>query len=99
MFSAIDKEWISKYSDCFNCSLSTMVLCTGWKFGLFYWKYIKKNPEDLPVIDRNIYKSFLREKLFYDCADCVICLSEFTKNVIEKYYHVNEDKIVVLKIL
>lgn len=39
----------------------------------------------------------MREKLFYDCADCVICLSEFTKNVIEKYYHVNEDKIVVLK--
>lgn len=24
-------------------------------------------------------------------------MSEFTKNVIEKYYHVNEDKIVVLK--
>ena len=86
-----------------NIQIVLTVHYQQWCFALdgnldyFIENILKKNPEDLPVIDRNIYKSFLREKLFYDCADCVICLSEFTKNVIEKYYHVNEDKIVVLK--
>ena len=64
MFSAIDKD---EYP---NIQIVLTVHYQQWCFALdgnldyFIENILKKNPEDLPVIDRNIYKSFLRENYF-----------------------------------
>lgn len=74
-----------------------------WCFALdgninYFVKHIlEKDRNNIPSIDEKIYKSFLKEQSFYNCADCIICLSVFTKDIVEKYYHIDCRKVVLIK--
>ncbi len=52
-----------------------------------------KIPENFSIIDRNIYKVKLSKAL--DQADCILAISEQTKNDLIEVMNVNEDKIKV----
>ena len=58
---------------------------------------IEKGEDKLTLLEKkSIYKSYKKEKTLYMDVDAIICLCNFTKNILTKNYDIPNDKIKVI---
>lgn len=55
-----------------------------------------KNTETLPSSEQNVYDSYLKEKRMYQSVDKVICLSNFTRMLLQEEYGITEERTVLI---
>lgn len=71
--------------------------CFLLKGNLDYYESIIKNSQCVKnKLDKDLLDSFLMEKYVYENVDKIICLCEYTKNILHKLYNIEKKKIVLI---
>ncbi|MCD7977612.1 MAG: TIGR04157 family glycosyltransferase [Tannerellaceae bacterium] len=61
-----------------------------------YKKILKKQEEKPDDKFEEVYSNYLAEKRVFDGVDHIICLSEFTAELLKNSYHIPQNKIVII---
>jgi hypothetical protein len=90
---------VSELRRAFSCKIIFVVHLFEWCFALSgnltqFRNIVTKKDKSPAIFD--IESNFLEEKKFYSELDKIICMSEYTKNILQTDYEINSDKLCLI---
>ncbi|MDR1200650.1 MAG: glycosyltransferase, partial [Tannerellaceae bacterium] len=97
-----DSNFPKELKDAFDCRIVTSIHYLDWclktngNVSVFRKKLAASEKESVNDIQKTIYESYLKEFSFFEAVDYIICLSEYTRNILRYDYRISTDKIGVV---